>query len=160
MALPTTRGVVTIACQADAASIAGARLDCDGAMGALRLEGASELAPTPETAARIVLPDVVARLNRQRHSGRRALRATESPRRRGGAARRLADAYLDAAGRLRPLAAGDARRLTVALADLAHHHLELAAASRRRDVRMARRAGSSIERGERRLAPLLAAATT
>jgi hypothetical protein len=156
MALPTTGGVVTIACQADAGTTIGARDDCSGAMSALRLDGASELAPAPETAARIVLPDIVAALNRQRRSGRRALGATRSPRRRGEAARRLAVAYRSAAERLRPLAAGDAHRLTDAFAELARHHLELAAASRRRDVVVAERAGAAIEHGELRLQPLLA----
>jgi hypothetical protein len=157
MTLPTTGGVVTIACQADARVIAAASDDCEGAMGALRIDGAAELMPAPETAARIVLPAIIGKLNRQRRSGRRALRATRSPQRRGEAAQHLALAYRNAAVRLRPLAAGEVRRLIVALGDLARDHRELAAASRRRDVHMARRAGAAIERRERRLAPLLAA---
>jgi hypothetical protein len=160
MALPTTAGVVTIACQADAGSTIGAREDCRGAMSRLRLDGASELTPAPETAARIVLPHVVDSLNRQRRSGRRALGATRSPTRRGEAARQLAVAYRSAAERLRPLAAGNAHRLTGALAELARDHLELAAASRRRDVVVARRAGAAIEHGERRLQPLIAAVSS
>lgn len=160
MALPTTAGVVTIACQADAGSTIGAREDCRGAMSSLRLDGASELAPGPEAAARIVLPDIVASLNRQRRSGRRALGATRSPKRRGEAARQLAGAYRSAAERLRPLAAGDAHRLTDALDELARDHLELAAASRRRDAAAAQRAGAAIEHGERRLQPLLAAVSS
>jgi hypothetical protein len=157
LALPTTGGVVTIACQADAAAISFARDECEDAMRAVRLEGASDLAPAPETAAGIVLPATVARLNRQRRSGRRALAATRSPHRRSAAASHLARAYVTAASRLRPLAAGEARRLTAACAELARRHRALAVASRRRDARAARRAGAAIERGERRLAPLLAA---
>jgi hypothetical protein len=157
LALPTTRGVVTIACEADAASIGRAGEECEGAMGGLRLDRASELTPAPETAVRTVLPTTVARLNRQRRSGRRALAATRSPHGRSEAARRLARAYVTFADRLRPLAAGEARRLTVAGAELAHAHRALAIASRRRDARSAERAGKAIETGERRLAPLLAA---
>jgi hypothetical protein len=155
LTLPTTRGVVTIACEADVAWIGAAAEDCEEAMGALQLEGASQLTPAPETAARIVLPATVARLNRQRRSGRRALAATRSPRRRSAAARQLARAYVTFADRLRPLAAGEARRLPVACADLARQYRALAVASRRRDASSAHRAGAAIEMGERRLAPLL-----
>jgi hypothetical protein len=129
-------------------------------MAALQIDDAAELMPAPETAARIALPAVIAKLNRQRGSGRRALGATRSPRRRAEAARRLALAYRSAAERLRPLAAGDARCLIAALGGLARDHRELAAASRRRDVRTARRAGAAIEREERRLGSLLEAVTT
>jgi hypothetical protein len=160
MALPTTGGVVTIACRSDTGSTSGAREDCGRAMSSLRLDGASELAPAPEAAARIVLPDIVGSLNRKRRTGRRALGATRSPGRRGEAARRLAAAYRSAAERLLPLAAGDAHRLTGAFAELARDHLELAAASRRRDVAGAQRAGAAIEHGERRLQPLLAAVSS
>ena len=37
-------------------------------MSSLRLDGASELAPAPEAAARIVLPDIVGSLNRKRQT--------------------------------------------------------------------------------------------
>jgi hypothetical protein len=157
MALPTTGGVVTIACQPDARSTTGAADDCSGAMRALRLVGASELAPAPEAAARIVLPGIVASLNRQRRRERRDLGASRSPHERGEAARRLAEAYRNAANALRPLAAGDAGRLTRALSGLVRQHDQLAAASRRREAGAARRSSAAIERGERRLQPLLAA---
>jgi len=157
LAVPTTGGVVTIACEADAVAIRRAAEECEGAIATLRLDGASGLVPAPETAARIVLPATVDRLNRQRSSGRRALAATRRPRGRSGAARRLAGAYATAADRLRPLAAGEARRVTVALDELAREHRALAAASLRRDPASARRAGAAIKEGERRLEPLLAA---
>jgi len=157
MALPTTGGVVTIACQIDAGSAATARYDCGEAMNALRLEGASELAPAPEAAGRIALPGIVAMLNGERRSGRRALRAATSPGGRGDAARRIAMAYRSAVERLRPVAAGEARRLVAAFAGLARRHLRLAAHSRRRDPIAAERAGAAIEHGERRLQRLLVA---
>lgn len=156
MALPTTGGVVTIACRADAGNTVEARDDCGGAMRALRLEGAYELAPAPEAAARIVLPGLMASLNRVRRSGRRALGATRSARTRRDAARRIAVAYRRAAERLRPLAAGGADRLPDAFAELARRHRALAGASRGRDVVRAQRAGAAIESGERRLQRLLA----
>jgi hypothetical protein len=150
---------VTIACQSGADAIALAAAECEGAARAVQLDGASPLAPSRETAVAIVLSDAVARLNRRRRLERRRLAATELPLRRGAAARRLARAYADAAARLRPLAAGDALRLTAALDALAHRHRALATASRRRDAGAAARLGAAIERKERRLDSLLVAVT-
>ena len=157
--LPTTGGVVTIACQAGAGSIARLEDECEHAVGSVQLQGATGLPPTPETAGQIVLPQVAAALNRQRRSGRRDLRARNSPGGRSKAALRIARGYADAAKRLRPLAAGDTLRVTSTLAALARDHRALAAASRHRYARAARRAGARIERDERRLAVLLAALT-
>ena len=126
-------------------------------MGVLRVSGASELAPAPETAARIALPAALARLNGERRKHRRALAATCSAPERSRTAGRLARAYRTAAARLRPLAAGEARRLADALERLAHDHRSLALASRRRDAAAAGRAAGAIERGEQRVAALLRA---
>jgi hypothetical protein len=115
--------------------------------------------PAPETAAAIVLPDTIARLNRSRSLERRRFAATLSPVGRSEAARRLARGYADAASRLSPLAAGDALRLTAALDALAGRHRALADASRRRDAGASERVGAAIQRDERRLDSLLAAVT-
>ncbi len=157
LALPTTGGVVTIACAARAQAVGAAGAECERAAESVRLDGASALAPTPETAAAIVLPQAVELLNRRRRVERRRLAATRSPLRRSAAARSIARAYAATAARLRPVAAGDAVRLTAALEGLARNHRVLATASRRRDAARARRAGATIERQERRLGPLLAA---
>ena len=157
LALPTTGGVVTIACLADSAEAGGAAQECEAAMRGLQLKGAAAVSPAQATAARIALPATIARLNRKRADGRRELAASRSPQSRSEAARLVAAAYDAAAARLRPLAAGDARRLTASLAALARRHDALAAASARRNARAARRANAAIKRGERRLAPLLAA---
>jgi hypothetical protein len=157
LSLPTTGGVVTIACQAADPAMDGVATECARALGAVRLDGARALPPAPETAAGMVLPQVVDALNRQRRSWRRALAGTRSPGGRDAAARHLADAYDDAQGRLRPLAAGDALRLTAQLSELARAHRTLAAASLRRDAPAALRAGSAIGAGERALGPLLRA---
>jgi hypothetical protein len=151
LALPTTGGVLTIAC----AGSGGA--DCEQAARTVWLEGASALVPAPETAAAIVLPDVVAQLNRDRRVERRRLAATRSPVQRSQAARRIAGAYADAAGRLRPVAAGDAAGVTTTLGALARSHRVLAGASRARAAAKARRAGARIAREERRLSAQLAA---
>ena len=156
-ALPTTGGVVTIACGAGSGAIARAEEECETAIRALQLKGAASLLPAPETAALIVLPQTVARLNRQRRSWRRTLRTRNSPQGRSAAALRLARGYAAAAERLRPLAAGDILPVTAALVALAHEHRALAAASRQREPSAARRAGARIVRKERLLARLLAA---
>lgn len=159
LALPTTGGVVTFACRSADDTTDVADSECDKAVGAVRLDGASALAPAPETAARIVLPATVAQLNRRRSSERSRLAATRSPQRRGAAARRLARGYAVAAEQLRPLAAGDALRLTATLDDLSRGHRALARASLRRNPGAASRAGAAIERNEQRVAALLAALT-
>jgi len=157
MTLPTTGGVVTVACDASASSITAANEDCTEAIGALRLVGATELPPAPEAAAQILLPGIVAGLNRRRRSGRRALRSTRSPRLRSEAALRLAAAYRRAAERLRPVAAGEARSLVGAFAELGGDHLDLAESIPRRDAVATHRAATAIERGEQGLQQLLAA---
>jgi hypothetical protein len=159
LALPTTGGVVTIACAPRPDAIARAGAECERAARSMQFDGASALAPTPETAAAIALPDTAARLNRRRTVERRRLAATRSPRRRKAAALRLAHDYAAATARLRPLAAGRALRLTAALDALAREHRALASASFQRDAGAARRAGATIERDERRLDSLLAAVT-
>jgi hypothetical protein len=153
LALPTTGGVVTLACEATAA----ADVDCERAARTVWLDGASALVPAPEAAAAIVLPDTVAQLNRQRAVERRRLAATRSPARRSQAARRLGAAYAAAAAQVRPVAAGEATGVARTLDELARSHRALAVASRRRAARAAERAGVSIERGERRLGAQLAA---
>lgn len=159
LALPTTGGVVTIACAAPPALLERAAAECERAAGALRLDGASALVPAPETAAAIVLPGAIARLNRVRTGARDRLAATRSPPARGAAAARLARAYAALGARLRPLAAGDALALTATVDALAREHRALASASRRRAARRAALAGAAIARGETRLAAQLARLT-
>jgi len=159
IALPTTGGIVTITCAARGDAIARAGVECEDAIGRVQLDGATALPPAPETAARLAVPATIARLNRQRRSARRALAVTRSPRGRSSAANDLARSYAAAAARLRPLAAGDSRRVTATLAALARNHRRLAAAGLRRKTPAARRAGARIARNERRLSSLLAALT-
>ena len=156
-ALPTTGGVVTIACAAAPRRLRAASDTCERAVATIRLKGAQALPPASETAAAIAAPAVVARLNRVRRAERRHLAATTSPRARRRAAGRVAAAYAAAARDLRPLAGGGARRLPTALDDLARAHRRLGEASRRRRPAAARRAGARIQAGERRLEARLAA---
>ena len=151
LALPTTRGVVTIACETEPAELRLGLRECTDAMSAVHLDGAAALRAAPEAAVRIVLPVTIARLNAERRAGRRSLAATRSPALRRAAALRVARAYDRAAGRLRPLAAGRARRLVATLGALMRKYRNLGAASARRQPRAARRSGARILRSERRL---------
>jgi hypothetical protein len=151
-ALPTTGGVVTIACAATEGRLDRAAAACERAVSTVRLDDAAALRPTPETAAAIVLPDVIARLNGVRRSSRGRLAATTSPRARAAAGRRLATAYAAAAAALAPVAGGDARRVIATLTDLARDHRTLATAGLERRAAAQRRAGARIGRREQRLA--------
>lgn len=151
LSLPTTRGVVTIACDVPAGELEVGLRECTEAMTAVELDGAAALPAAPEAAVRIVLPVTVARLNAERRAWRRKLARTRSPALRRVAALRVARAYARAAGRLRPLAAGRARGVVATLETLTRKYRNLGAASARRRPRLARRSGARIIRGERRL---------
>jgi hypothetical protein len=123
LALPTTGGIVTIACAASPEAIGRAGAECERAAQSVQLDGASALAPTPETAAAIALPDAAARLNRRRTVERRRLAATRSPRRRRAAAGRGAACRRDdRAGRTAPrfAAGGRDRAAGASLSGCAH----------------------------------------
>lgn len=152
LVLPTTDGVITVACAAAAGAFAAARRECAEAMAALRLEGAAALPPAPYAAARIALPAVMARLNADRRAGRRALARTRSPARRQAAALGVARAYRRAAATLRPLAGGRAVPLVGSLRALDGAYLALARASASQNAPAARRAGVRIRGNERLLA--------
>jgi hypothetical protein len=157
LVLPTTEGVVTIACAAGAELIPAATAGCERAMASLRLDGAAPLDAAPAAAAAVALRDMLPVLNRRRRADRSRLAAARSPAARSAAALRLAESHAAAAERLRPLAAGDGRRVAGTLTALARDYHTLAAASRRRDAPAARAAGAAIERDERRLRRALAA---
>ena len=158
-AMPTTRGVVTVACVADESFAMYTDPECEDALAGLELSGAAPLRPAPETAARMVAGPTIARLDHVRAAARRALATTRSPALRARAARRIAAAYAAAGRRLRPLARGAAAPLPRALAALARDHRSLAAAIAGRDAGSAAGAGHAIERRERQLAARLRAAS-
>jgi hypothetical protein len=155
-ALPTTDGVVTIACAAEAEASTAAARGCDRAMAAVQLDGAAPVDAGSATAAAIALRDVLPALNRRRGTERRRLATARTPAARSAAALRLAGHYAAAAERVRPLAAGRATRVAATFGALARDHRALAAASRRRDAPAARSAGAAIARHEQGLARALA----
>lgn len=158
LVLPTTRGVVTVACLADQAISPYEAIDCEAALSALELIRAAPLRPAPETAVRLTAGPVIARLDGERVAARRALAAARSPERRAALALGLAAAHEAAARRLEPLARGAAIPLPRVLSALARGYRSLALASARRWVRAARRAGRTIDRRERQLEALLSPA--
>jgi hypothetical protein len=159
LALPTDRGVVTLACMGPRELVELVANDCGDALATVELAGAAPLRPAPETAVRLVAGPVIARLDEARSAGRRTLARTRSPTGRAAAARRIAAAYSAAARRLDPLAHEATPALPRALGALAREHRSLAAASARRDALSARRSGAAIARDEQQLAGLLAAVT-
>jgi len=157
LALPTTEGVVTVACEADDGYAMVAMMECMDALAALELREAAPLRPTAETAAHIVAKPAIDRLDAVRRPARRKLASTRSPVRRARAARRIAAGFAAAARTLEPLERGTTMALGRSLRALARHHRSLAAASAARDAPGAARAGRAIDRGERRLAARLRA---
>lgn len=159
LVLPTTAGVVTIACSAPDTQLDRATTACEAAMGGLRLDGARAVRPGPATAATLALGPVLERLNTVRRLQRRRLAASRSPAVRANASRRIAGAYVAAAERLRPLAGGRALRLVARLGAVGRSHRALGAAERARKRRAAARAGIAIGTGEARVQVLLAQLT-
>jgi hypothetical protein len=149
---PTTAGVVTIACQAEAAMLDWAAEDCDEIAARLRLQPpAAWIALRPDTALRLGLPPIVRQLNQRREAARAALGRTTSPEPRRAAAASLGDAYAEAARTITPLVDGTRRDLPRRLARISRAYDALGAASARRRPVRARRAGAAIARGERHL---------
>ena len=156
LVVPTSQGIVTVACAPGDGGLEAALDDCREALAALQLDGAAALPPAPETAARIVLPGVVAALNKDRRAGRRRLAAVRGPAGRHAAAIGLARGYARVADRLRPLAGGAASALVVNLDALDRTHRALARAAAHRAGLAGARANRAIARRERRLGALLA----
>jgi len=154
-AVPTTSGVVTIACIAktSAALLHG----CDAALDGVDPGRAAPIPADDRAAFAIGLPAVVAGLNRARAGGRSALARQSTARGRARVSNRLAGAYRDAARRLSPLAGENADTTAIVglLDRLGTEHRALAVASFRRRPGAARRAGARIRASETRLADAL-----
>ena len=154
-AVPTSGGVATLACvsQSSAALAHG----CDAALGGVDVGRAAPIAADERAAFAIGLPAAVARLNRARADGRRALARQRSAGGRARVSRRLGGTYTRTAERLAPLAgeAPETTRVVGLLNRLGADHARLAAASARRAPTFARRANARIRIAERQLAAAL-----
>jgi hypothetical protein len=152
--VPTTQGVVTIACT-DAPPG-----DCEQALAGLRLARGAFLAPDASAAFLSRLPGATSTLDAQRARERGRLAHARDAQRGARAATRLAAAYDTAARALRPLAPG--RRgpaaATIDLLETLHaRYGRLGAAVRAGDRSAFRTAATAIDADEARLAASLKA---
>jgi hypothetical protein len=154
LVVPTTEGVATIAC----ASLALAPGECDPALGGLRLARGSFLPLGADAAFLSRLPAVVATLDAQRVRLRTRLVDASRPRGAARAGARLAGAYADATGALRPLATpgGRAARTVRLLDDLRVRYGRLSRAVRTGDRSAFAATARAIGRDESWLATRLA----
>lgn len=154
-AMPTTSGVVSIACIAKTST--ALLHGCDAALDGVDPGRAAPIPADDRAAFAIGLPAVVAGLNRARANGRSALARRRTARGRARVSNRLAGAYRDAGRRLAPFAGENADTTAIVglLARLGAEHRALAVASFRRLPGAARRAGARIRASETRLAGAL-----
>lgn len=156
-ALPTTRGVATLACVAEVAAV-GASEDCVTALERLQLRGVAALDAEPGVAAALSLRRIVTRLNATRLPMRRRLADSRYPTPRRRAAARLARAHDRAAAELAVMAnTATDREIIGTLRGVAAAYRSYGDASARRDVSAARSAAQRLRTGERELARRLAA---
>jgi len=158
-ALPTTKGVATVACIADVATVQSTD-DCMTALDRLELRGATAVDAQPGVAVALTLHRTITRLDATRLRVRRQLATSRYPAPRRAAAERLSRAHDRAAAELAVMADTTADRATVVtLRAVAAAYRSYAAASARRDVRNARAAAQRLRSGERELTRRLAART-
>jgi hypothetical protein len=155
IAVPTSAGIATLICvPRESAAVAGG---CDAVLDGVDVSRTAPIAADGNAAFAIALPAAVARLNRARAEGRRALARQRSARGRARVSRRLGRTYARTTERLAPLAGESAATIgVVSLLDrLGADHAKLATASARRRPKAARRANARIRIAERRLAAAL-----
>jgi hypothetical protein len=109
--VPTTRGVVTVACLADAASSLLA--DCWHAVSGLTLRGSQAVAPGPEAAFRAAVLPTIEQVESTRETAQRTLDRVATAGEQADAVAPLAPAFRDAAAKLAVLTA---RELPASLA--------------------------------------------
>ena len=156
-AVPTDRGVMTVACQGAAAPT---REDCGSVAATLTLLGpeAFDLGPDADYAKR--LGGGLTALDRAVRSGTRRLDGARTPRDQAAAAALLERAYGGAAGRARrlrppPMAVDANRNLADALFATRDAYGDLSAAARRNSRRRYRRAAAGVERRQAKVAAAL-----
>jgi hypothetical protein len=149
--LPTTAGVMSVACAAPRLAFAGA-VSCASDL-RIVLDGARALRPTIDLAFRLRLPEVAPRLDSERVTQRMALSRARTPAAQARAARRLAAAHARAAGSLAPLARGGAATELVALLrESSREYDALARSVAARDRGAYERASRAIDDADDRLA--------
>jgi hypothetical protein len=130
--LPTTSGVLAVACVRARDELAGAP-DCGGGAAAIDLGGAQPVAPAAGLALLQRLPAAIERLDGRRAGLRRSLRAAQTRRGQARFARRIARVYARTGARLAPVAPKGSRVLrAMHRADVAYRRLGRAALRGRR----------------------------
>jgi hypothetical protein len=147
--IPTTAGVVSIACTSPRASW-GVTTGCADGMRRLALGGAHALAPAEDAAFRLRLPAAIERLNRRRSAARRALARSRRAAGQVTAAGALAAANARAAAELAPFAPapGPAAGVTAGLQASAGAYRRLGRAARQRSPRAYRTASRAVTAAE------------
>jgi hypothetical protein len=158
-AIPTTIGVVTLACLDGAASAHGG---CETIATTLRLRGARAYPLGPSPAYAKALGAGIHRLDGERARDRDALTVARTRPGQSHVARALGDAYRVAAQALRTQSVSPADRpandrIVTALAATAHAYDGLAAAARRGDKDAYAKAAKAVAEGEQRVEAAMAA---
>jgi hypothetical protein len=157
--VPTTRGVLTLACAA-AAQTPEAPAWCLNGLEQITVDGARPLRPAADTAYRLGAPVLLRTLDGARVRNRRALRAAHLYVGQARAARGLAATYQAAARAVAPLApaSGAAAAVPGALRTAAAAYGGLARAAVRRDKRAWSRSRAAVRRAEVTVARRVSAA--
>jgi hypothetical protein len=109
--LPTTAGVLAVACTSPSAVTPPS--GCDGDVERLFVSGAQILRPTPDTAFRLAMSPIVTRLQADRAAVERKLIAARDGGAQAQALQAFGEAYTAAARRLDPLAPRSGRAATL-----------------------------------------------
>jgi hypothetical protein len=150
--LPTTQGIVTVAC-AVPGKVGDLPVGCLDGVRRVAVADATTLPPDKSVAFRTQLPGAVIELDTARVQDRTAIRRAKTPTGQAKAAARLRRAHLKAADRLAP-AAADAQggaALVRALRESASAYGALERAAKRRDRRAWTRARAQARRAESEL---------
>jgi hypothetical protein len=158
-AIPTTRGVLTLACAARSGA-QEAPTWCLSGLEQITVEDAQPLKPEDATAYRLRAPQLLKALDEVRVSQRVALRRAKGPVGQERAARALYRSYLEAADALAPLApeGEPPANVVAALREAARAYRALGDAAERRSKRAWARGRTAVSRAERALRESVAAA--
>ena len=157
--LPTSRGVVTVACAAQG-NAGDIPVGCLNGVHAVSVDDAETLPPSRAVAFQLHLPAVTRALDTARVADRTAIRRAKTPGGQSRAAARLRTAHLEAAAQLSPLAADapGGESLVNALRTTASAYGDLQRAAERKSRRAWNRAHTRLRRAEGALSRALAAA--
>ncbi len=150
-AVPTSNGVVTVACREATPAFT---TDCGRVAETLKLTGAKALPLGPSEAYAEALGAAITKLDSSRAAGLKALRSARSQSAQAAAARRVSRAYANAAAAVGRAPAGPAEAaptaaLRRALTSAGRAYAQLASAAARDNAGAYRAAGRSVRRAQR-----------